>query len=103
MSQQDTKEALLKATEDLFFAFDHNLTQDSKNKVWELITVARKHYPTSPNPERWEKVLDTLQNTVEDYHNHLSEVSNVKLVALYRAIEEIIEEDKESAKEQQAE
>lgn len=84
---------LIKQTEEFFFFCQNNMTQDAKNTVWKFLNLARKSYPTSPHKEEWSIMLKNLQTIMNDFHNDFSSKSELKLAAVNRNAEEMLEEE----------
>ncbi|HEX5429503.1 MAG TPA: hypothetical protein VFX17_00280 [Patescibacteria group bacterium] len=85
---------LLKKTEEFFFFCQNNMTQDAKNTVWRFLNLARQAYPKSPHKQQWDIMLENLQTIMDDFHNDYSAKSELKLAAVHRNAEEIVEEDR---------
>jgi hypothetical protein len=95
-ASDDTNESnpeLLKKAEDFFFFCQNNMTQDAKNTVWGFLNLAKKSYPTSPHKKEWNLMLENLQAIMNDFHNDLSTKSELKLAAVHRTAEELMEEE----------
>jgi hypothetical protein len=92
----DPKEShpeLVKQTEDFFFFCQNNMTQDAKNTVWRFLNLAKRSYPTSPHKKEWNLMLSNLQKIMDDFHNDYSIKSELKLAAVHRTAEELMEEE----------
>jgi len=84
---------LVKQAEDFFFFCQNNMTQDAKNTVWRFLHLAKKSYPTSPHKKEWNLMLKNLQTIMNDFHNEYSTSSELKLAAVHRTAEELMEEE----------
>jgi hypothetical protein len=78
----NTDNSILKRTEDLFFLLQHSLTNDAKNTVWHFLELAKDTYPTSPHPEDWDGLLESLQKLMLDFANDGSSASEMRLLAI---------------------
>jgi hypothetical protein len=90
---EESHPELIKQTEDFFFFCQNNMTQDAKNTVWGFLNLARKSYPTSPHKTEWDNMLQNLQTIMNDFHNEYSSKSEIKLAAVHRNAEELMEEE----------
>ncbi|MBX4205535.1 MAG: hypothetical protein KW788_05170 [Candidatus Doudnabacteria bacterium] len=89
----ESKPELVKQTEDFFFFCQNNMTQDAKNTVWRFLNLAKKSYLTSPHKQEWNLMLTSLQTIMNDFHNDYSTKSELKLAAVHRTAEELMEEE----------
>lgn len=86
-------EDLIKKTENFFFFCQNNMTQDAKNTVWRFLNLAKKSYPKSPHKKEWDIMLTNLQTIMNDFHNDYSSHSEIKLTAVHRNAEELLEDE----------
>ena len=96
-NEQDNHPELLKQTEEFFFLFQHELTQDAKNTIWRFLNLAKQAYGDSPHKEEWNVMLKNLQTVINDFHNDYSSKSEIKLAAMHKNAEELKEEDSRAA------
>jgi hypothetical protein len=91
--ESDSHPELIKQTRDFFFFCQNNMTQDAKNTVWQFLNLANKSYPTSPHKPEWNLLLTNLQTIMDDFHNDFSSKSELKLAAVQRNAQELLEEE----------
>jgi hypothetical protein len=69
--------------------FQHNITQDAKNTVWQFLNLAKQSYPQSEHKKEWNLLLINLQKLIDDFHKDYSAKSELKLTAMQRNAQEL--------------
>lgn len=93
--ESENKPELIKETEKLFFALQHNITREAQNTIWGFLTLIKERYPFSKHKREWNILLGNLQILISEFVNDLSSNSEIKLIGLHRNAQELkVKEDK---------
>ena len=88
-SNQTIGSNLIQEVEKLYFALQRNMTVEAKNVIWHCLDTAKKYYEKTLYKEDWTRMLNALEDVINDFENELSEQAELKLYALQKNLEEL--------------
>jgi hypothetical protein len=80
----------IKVIESAYFLVQHNLSQDAKNTIWELLQTAKEYYPRTDHKGEWDNVLETIKSALADFGNKLSDETEMTLYAIQKNMDDLI-------------
>lgn len=89
-----SQEGPIKDIEKAYFLVQHNLSQDAKNSIWELLQTAKEYYPNSNHKGEWGFIFETIKQALTDYANKLSDETEMTLYAIQQNMNDLIVREK---------
>ncbi len=83
-TEADNRPELIKQTEDLYYALEHNLTHEAQNVISQIFNVINQSYDSSDKKRKWNMLLLALQDEIDNFENELSDGGEMKMYALYQ-------------------